>query len=105
MIDLWQAHYLIFLITLQKEFVKANVKADCFLEYKSLINYVYLLIKITQKRLLMKIKTGNSRIHLIFLKKFKKAFNFCNNDINKFILLLKKSVYPYEYRDDWKNFD
>ena len=38
----------------------------------------------------MKIKTGNSRIHLIFLKKFKKAFNFCNNDINKFILLLKK---------------
>ena len=53
----------------------------------------------------MKIKTGNSRIHLIFLKKFKKAFNFCNNDINKFILLLKKSVYPYEHRDDWKNFD
>ena len=28
---------------------------------------------------------------------------FSNNDINKFILLLQKSVYPYEYMDDWEN--
>ena len=37
-------------------------------------------------------------------KKFKNTFNFSNNDINKFILLLKKSVYPYEYMDDWGRF-
>ena len=25
-----------------------------------------------------------------------------NHDINKFILLLQKGVYPHEYMDDWK---
>ena len=25
--------------------------------------------------------------------------------MNKFILLLRKGVYPYEYMDDWKKFN
>ena len=37
-------------------------------------------------------------------KKFKITFKFFHNDINKFILLLRNSVYPYEYIDDWKKF-
>ena len=28
--------------------------------------------------------------------------NFSNHDNNKFILLLKRGVCPYEYIDDWK---
>ena len=35
----------------------------------------------------------------------KNTFKFSNNDINKFILLLRKSVYPYKYIDDWKKFN
>ena len=34
--------------------------------------------------------------------KFMNTFNFSNNDINNFILLLRKGAYPYEYMDDWK---
>ena len=30
-------------------------------------------------------------------------FSNCNN--NKFILLLQKCIYPYEYMDDWEKFN
>ena len=40
------------------------------------------------------------------LKKWlKNTFKFSDNDINKFILLLRKSVYPYEYIDEWEKFN
>ena len=40
----------------------------------------------------------NSITHSI--KRFNNTFKF-SNDINKFILLLKKGVYPYENIGDW----
>ena len=36
-------------------------------------------------------------------KRIKNTFKFSNNDINKFILLVRKSVYPDEYVSIWKN--
>ena len=33
------------------------------------------------------------------IKNFPNVNQFCNGDINKFILLLRKGVYPYEYMD------
>ena len=39
------------------------------------------------------------------IKRFANIYEFCNKDINKFILLLRKGVYPYEYMDSWKRFD
>ena len=38
-------------------------------------------------------------------KKFKNIFKISNNDINKFILLLRKFVYPYEYVNDQEKFN
>ena len=39
------------------------------------------------------------------IKKFPNTYEFCNNDINKFILLVKKGAYAYEYMDSWERFD
>ena len=39
------------------------------------------------------------------IKKFANIYEFCNEDINKFILLLRKGVYLYEYMDTWERFN
>ena len=39
------------------------------------------------------------------IKKFKNTYRFCNENIDKFMLLLRKGVYLYEYMDDWSKLD
>ena len=50
---------------------------------------VYLAMNFVQKKLDEKLK-----------KQYKNTFKFPNNDVNKFILMLRKGVCPYEYMDD-----
>ena len=45
------------------------------------------------------------KINRRIIKKFPSIYQFCNGDLNKFILLLRKGVYPYEYMDSWEKFD
>ena len=39
------------------------------------------------------------------IEKFPNTYQFCNKDLNKFALLLRKGVYPYEYMDGWDRFN
>ena len=39
------------------------------------------------------------------INRFSSKYEFCNEDINKFILLLRKGVYPYEYMDSLERFN
>ena len=101
------------------EGIHYNKCSDC----KSNLDYV----RITKnKKLLLKCFNCNiyykKKFNNDLIKKFKNTYSFCNNDtaepssserttglssserINKFVLLLRKDVYPYEYMDSWERF-
>ena len=65
-------------------------------------------IKIKNEKLLLKCFNCNTyyikEFHKDLIKKFKNTYSFCNNDTNKFVSLLRKGVYPYEYVDSWERF-
>ena len=39
------------------------------------------------------------------IDKFPRMHKFCNGNLNKFVMLLRKGVYPYGYMDSWERFN
>ena len=83
------------------EGIHNNKCSDC----ESNLDY----IKIKNEKLLLKCFNCDicykKKFNKDLIKKFKNTYSFCNSDLNKFIILLRKSVYPYEYMDSWEKFN
>ena len=50
-------------------------------------------------------KRGQLKPMNALIEKFPNIYQFCNGGISKFVLFLRKGVYPYEYMNSWKRFD
>ena len=50
-------------------------------------------------------KNYNKDFNKELINRFSSKYRFFNGDINKFVLLLRKGTYPYEYMDSWERFD
>ena len=46
----------------------------------------------------------NQMLYSSLIEKFYNIYQLSNNDLNKFALLLRKGVYPYEFIVNWKRF-
>ena len=72
--------------------------------FKSYLDYILtkdnkLIFKCTECS-----KNHKKHFNKNLIKRFENAFEFCDRDINKFIFLLRKAVYPYEHIDSWERF-
>ena len=83
------------------EGIHNNKCADC----KSNLDY----IKTKNEKLILECYNCKQRYRKKFnkdlIKKFKNTYRFCNSDLYKFVLLLRKGVCPYEYADTWERFN
>ena len=86
-------------MTKSVEGVKKERKSNQYaiLQDLKIINYATNATNVKKKRWLAPISD--------LIKKFSNTYKFWNNDISKFILLIQKGAYPYEYMDSWERFN
>ena len=79
----------------------SNKCTDCIssLDYMK-VEYPQLIFKCLNSN-----KNYNKDFNNELINRFSITYKFCNENISKFILLLKKGVDSYEYMDSWERFD
>ena len=100
--DLCKLHYQILLITYQEFMIKnarsvwKKIRLNCkFIGFENgRLNYKCKECKKSYTKL-----TNES------IKNFPALYKFCNGNLNKFFLLLRKGIYPYEDMYNWGKFD
>ena len=78
---------------------------DKYIDCKSCLDYM----PAKDNQLILKClncnKNHNKDLNKDLINRFASTYEFYDKDINKLILFLRKSIYPYEYMNTWKIFD
>ena len=82
-----------------------GIHNDKCIKCKSSLCYM----RVTDKKLIFRCfdckKNYEKEINKELLERFSNTYEFCDKDLNKFVMLLQKGVYPYEYMDGWDKFN
>ena len=66
-------------------------------------------MKVMDKKLIFKCfdckNNYKKEINKELMERFSNTYEFCDKNLNKFVMLLRKGVYPYEYMDGWDRFN
>ena len=82
-----------------------GIRSDKCINCKSDISYLKVMDETLIFRCFNCKKNYKKQINKELIERFASTYKFCNNVLNKFVMLLRKGVYPYEYMDDWNKFN
>ena len=89
-LDLYQGHYQVLLIIYLNDFIVISAQT---------VNFVFTIFRCFD----CKKKNCKKNFHKKLIKKIINIYEFCNEEINIFVLLLRKGNYPFEYMVAWKD--
>ena len=82
-----------------------DIHGDKCVDCKSDLSYMKVMDETLIFRCFNCKKNYEKEINKKLIERFASTYKFCNNDLNKFVMLLRKGVYPYEYMDGWDKFN
>ena len=81
-----------------------NIHNDKCVKCKSNLCFVNAVNEILTLECIDCKKEYKKRLNTKLIERFSNVYEFCDYDINKFMVLLRKGVYPYKYMDGWDRF-
>ena len=81
-----------------------DIHGDKCVDCKSDLSYMKVIDETLIFRCFNCKKNYKKEINKELIERFASTYKFCNNNLNKFVMLLRKGVYPYEYMDGWDKF-
>ena len=82
-----------------------DIHGDKCVDCKSDLSYMKVIDEALIFRCYNCKKNYKKEINKELVKRFASTYKFCNNDLNKFVMLLRKGVYLYVYMDGWDKFN
>ena len=82
-----------------------DIHGDKCVDCKSDLSYMKVMDEALIFRCFNCKKNYEKEINKELIERFVSIYKFCNNDLNKFVMLFRKGVYPYECMDGWDKFN